>query len=1460
MNSSTRLFARLVLSFFAWLVVAALARAQSEPAHPILSIPGSPSGADGILTTYTEAQFLQFVPQQSPRGADYGFVPAVVSGDNDWSWSAAAPNQLTSLPSGTVFPNSNFPLQTNAVPVLSGKTINVPYYLAAGSTTRKSLVFAEIDYQKRRRLRTLLTTLSVAYVQSGTSPATRDDRYARRVALALDFWATCVPDYFMTEKNNAQFISAAGFTTLTKDIQRASDHNGLAHEWADDELFAFDAIYDSQALVDLSVEKGYDVRAHIKNNLFCNFGDFFSQRVPVSVAISTNLSGPFTILAETARVLNRPDYMLWMGDYIDATVTKKITRDGTLTEGIGYSVGYLNENRDAARATRDYFLTRPANTQELQDIQALAGVAVNAIQFGINNWNSLRLPNGQLPAFGDTNFNGATARNAGVSGLLPAYGHAALGAGTGAQSIQLNQNFSDDANHMRADVTAFTLWGLGTELLGNIRYYNGTPGRQFGEQILSHNAVTIDRSNMTRGSWTVGNNNHKFTSGNLTLFEPGNNGLAATEVDGQRAYTTRSSRYQRVLVANTVDLNRPYVVDLFRVTGGTTHDYTLHGSIRFDSTAESSLPLTPNPAQYPLLENGETWVEPTSSGSSFPYYGFWRNVSSGTTSGDFQITYRDTSSANRDLRLWALDSGGSTLHLGITPNPERTNTTPPNFYKYWRPSLIVRHRASTGPVDSLFAGVIEPLANGVSSIQSVQRLPLSVDNREAVALRVTFVDGRVDTLLVNLANPRVAGASGGSASIGTADGQFALTGRIGAFTQSPAGPRYWTVGASNFTFAGRQVAPTGSRYSGAISAVLRKADGAANDAFVTSSALPAGTALRGRQLSLTFGTYQVVNSSAVQTGISEMFEIDRVEAIDGQTHIVLKNDPQIVWNGTTTVEQMAPQRTFTGANQFEILTSSSAVPDLTPPVLTLPTDLVAEATGPAGAAVTFAASAVDNADGDVPVSLSHASGSTFPLGATTVTASAEDNMGNEATGTFSVAVRDTTPPALTLPANITTTATSASGAVVTFTVTASDSVSGNLTPVVSPASGSTFALGTTTVTVSATDTAGNSTQRSFTVTVNAAPDFSLAASPASQTVSAGTSTTYNVNVTGTNAFNGAVALSAQNLPASTTASFSPSSVSGTGPSTVTVTTSAGTPGGTHTLTFRGTNGSLVRTIAVSLVVNSSPVDRIFEAEAVVRTSTGATTAPQADANASGGTWIALQADGVGDFVDYTLPNIPAGTYNLRLKYKAHPNRGILSLKVDGTTVGSTLEQYSATVAYPERDFGRVTFSAAGNHVVRLTVTGKNAVSGAFTLSADTFTLVPVTTTSAKLPIAPSGVMASAHDGNVPANAVDGNLATRWSANGDGQWIRFDLGAAKTVTSLKIAWFSGDTRRSRFDVQTSSDGVTWTTLVPNLLSSGTSTARETFDIPDRTVRYVRYLGHGNTSNLWNSITEFELWGF
>ena len=72
-------------------------------------------------------------------------------------------------------------------------------------------------------------------------------------------------------------------------------------------------------------------------------------------------------------------------------------------------------------------------------------------------------------------------------------------------------------------------------------------------------------------------------------------------------------------------------------------------------------------------------------------------------------------------------------------------------------------------------------------------------------------------------------------------------------------------------------------------------------------------------------------------------------------------------------------------------------------------DVIVEVTSPGGAKAYFSPTATD-AVGPVTLTKSHASGSRFPLGTTTVTVTATDGHGNTATRTFNVLVQDTTAP------------------------------------------------------------------------------------------------------------------------------------------------------------------------------------------------------------------------------------------------------------------------------------------------------------------------------------------------------------------------------------------------------------------------------------------------------------------
>ncbi|HEY95961.1 MAG TPA: HYR domain-containing protein, partial [Dehalococcoidia bacterium] len=85
------------------------------------------------------------------------------------------------------------------------------------------------------------------------------------------------------------------------------------------------------------------------------------------------------------------------------------------------------------------------------------------------------------------------------------------------------------------------------------------------------------------------------------------------------------------------------------------------------------------------------------------------------------------------------------------------------------------------------------------------------------------------------------------------------------------------------------------------------------------------------------------------------------------------------------------------------------VVDTTPPVLTVPDDVMEEQTSFAGTPVSLdPATATDICDTDVDIS--DDAPAVFPLGETIVTFTATDDSGNTATGSMTVTVVDTTPP------------------------------------------------------------------------------------------------------------------------------------------------------------------------------------------------------------------------------------------------------------------------------------------------------------------------------------------------------------------------------------------------------------------------------------------------------------------
>ena len=182
--------------------------------------------------------------------------------------------------------------------------------------------------------------------------------------------------------------------------------------------------------------------------------------------------------------------------------------------------------------------------------------------------------------------------------------------------------------------------------------------------------------------------------------------------------------------------------------------------------------------------------------------------------------------------------------------------------------------------------------------------------------------------------------------------------------------------------------------------------------------------------------------------------------------------------GTTTVTCTATNSQGTTTCNFTVTVTDAQIPALTCPA---PISVNTGA-GVCTATATYAPSITDNCPGATAACVPP-TGSTFPLGVTTVNCTGMDVNGNPATPcSFTVTVTDNQNPVIgACPTNITAPATGgACSATATYTAPTATDNCGAAPVVCAPASGSTFAVGTTTVTCTATDGSSNTASCTFT--------------------------------------------------------------------------------------------------------------------------------------------------------------------------------------------------------------------------------------------------------------------------------------------------------------------------------------------------------------------------------------------
>ena len=193
------------------------------------------------------------------------------------------------------------------------------------------------------------------------------------------------------------------------------------------------------------------------------------------------------------------------------------------------------------------------------------------------------------------------------------------------------------------------------------------------------------------------------------------------------------------------------------------------------------------------------------------------------------------------------------------------------------------------------------------------------------------------------------------------------------------------------------------------------------------------------------------------------------------------------------------------------------------------------------------------------------------------------------------------------------------------------------------------------------------------------PGFSLSASPASVSVAQGSSGTSTITSTVTGGFDSAVSLTATGQPTGVTVGFSPTSITGDGTSTLTMTVASSTVAGTYSITVTGTSGSTTETTAVSLkVTGPNPNFTIRASPSSISVARGSSGTSKITTTISGGfnSAISLSTGLVGGgltvtFAPSSIGAPGAGTSTVTVKVSSVAALGNHTITVTGKGGGLT---------------------------------------------------------------------------------------------------------------------------------------------------------------------------------------------
>jgi hypothetical protein len=422
-------------------------------------------------------------------------------------------------------------------------------------------------------------------------------------------------------------------------------------------------------------------------------------------------------------------------------------------------------------------------------------------------------------------------------------------------------------------------------------------------------------------------------------------------------------------------------------------------------------------------------------------------------------------------------------------------------------------------------------------------------------------------------------------------------------------------------------------------------------------------------------------------------------------------------------------------------------------------------------------------------------------------------------------------------------------------------------------------------------------------------DFSISASPSSRTVSPGNSTTFTVNTTTTSGNPQSVALSASGLPSGASAAFNPASVMSGASSTLTVTTSAATPPGNHSITVTGT-GSSTRHATVTLNVTGGPRNVALASNGATATATSELDAGRA-ANAvingdrrglhwgsdpsTGSGWHDATANAYPDRVQVnfsgskTINEINVFTIQDNFTSPVEPTEtmafslyGVTAFDVQYWNGASWVTVPGGSVTGNNKVWRKFTFSPITTSMIRVSV--NNALAGHSRIVEVEAYESAVPPPGVNVALAANGGVASASStldsGRAASGAINGDRkGLNWGSGGGWHdatgnafpdWLQVNFSGTKTISEVRVFTIQDNFGNPAEPTDTTAftlygvtafsveylDGSTWVP-VPGASVSGSSRVKRTFTFQPLTTDRVRVVVNNGLAG-YSRLTEVEVY--